>query len=123
MSFAVNTHKTGKRSKRIGGSFPRPNSPLGGRDDNMTIESGDQLLTPAEVATMLRVTSKTVTRWAKTGKVSSVRTLGGHRRFPLQEIEDLMRKSQQIAIPVRTTPDPRDEYARIALSTLPPSTS
>jgi excisionase family DNA binding protein len=84
----------------------------------MNPDSEDELLTPAEVATMLRVTSKTVTRWAKAGKVSSVRTLGGHRRFHMREIEDLMRKSQQVAIPVRTTPDPRDEYARIALSTL-----
>jgi excisionase family DNA binding protein len=84
----------------------------------MNVDSEDELLTPAEVATMLRVTSKTVTRWAKTGKVSSVRTLGGHRRFHRREIEDLMRKSQVIAIPRRTTPDPRDEYARIALSNL-----
>jgi excisionase family DNA binding protein len=85
----------------------------------VNLDNEDQLLTPAEVATMMRVTSKTVTRWAKTGKVSSVRTLGGHRRFRMQEIDDLMRKSQQIAIPVRSTPDPRDEYARIARLTLP----
>ena len=84
----------------------------------MNLDSEDQLLTPAEVATMLRVTSKTVTRWAKTGKVSSVRTLGGHRRFRMQEVEDLIRRSQQIAVPVRSTPDPRDEYARIARLTL-----
>jgi excisionase family DNA binding protein len=88
---------------------------------SMIVDNEDELLTPAEVAALLRVTSKTVTRWAKTGKVSSVRTLGGHRRFHLQEVQDLMRKSLQSAVPVRTTPDPRDEYARIARLTMPAS--
>ena len=41
----------------------------------------EPLLTPAEVATMFRVDPKTVTRWAKAGKLTSVRTLGGHRRY------------------------------------------
>jgi excisionase family DNA binding protein len=39
------------------------------------------LLTPSEVATLFRVDPKTVTRWAKSGKLSSIRTLGGHRRY------------------------------------------
>jgi hypothetical protein len=38
----------------------------------------ERLLTPAEVAAMFRVDPKTVTRWAKAGKLSSIRTLGGH---------------------------------------------
>ena len=42
----------------------------------------DALLTPAEVASMFRVTPKTVTRWAEAGKLPVLRTLGGHRRFP-----------------------------------------
>jgi len=41
----------------------------------------EPLLTPAEVATMFRVDPKTVTRWAKAGKLTSIRTLGGHRRY------------------------------------------
>ncbi len=45
-----------------------------------------QLLTPAEVARLFRVDPKTVTRWAQAGKLSSVRTLGGHRRFPREEV-------------------------------------
>ena len=36
----------------------------------------EPLLTPAEVATMFRVDQKTVTRWAKAGKLSAIRTLG-----------------------------------------------
>ena len=41
----------------------------------------DALLTPAEVAALFRVNPKTVTRWARAGKISAIRTLGGHRRF------------------------------------------
>ena len=44
-------------------------------------EDPKPLLIPAEVASMFRVDPKTVTRWAKVGKLSSIRTLGGHRRY------------------------------------------
>ena len=47
----------------------------------------NELLTPAEVAVMFRVNPKTVTRWARAGKISAVRTLGGHRRFKVSEIK------------------------------------
>ena len=46
----------------------------------------EELLTPAEVALMLRVDPKTVTRWAKAGKLSSIRTPGGHRRYRASEV-------------------------------------
>lgn len=46
------------------------------------------LLTPAEVAAMFRVDPKTVTRWARAGKLTSIRTLGGHRRFRETEVRD-----------------------------------
>lgn len=48
------------------------------------------LLTPAEVASLFRVDPKTVTRWAKAGKISARRTLGGHRRFLRTEVEALL---------------------------------
>ena len=44
------------------------------------------LLTPAEVAAAFRVDPKTVTRWAKSGKLNSIRTLGGHRRYLASEV-------------------------------------
>lgn len=50
----------------------------------------DKLLTPAEVAALFRVDPKTVTRWAKAGKIGSIRTLGGHRRFRETEVLDLL---------------------------------
>ena len=46
----------------------------------------NELLTPAEVAEMFRVNPKTVTRWARAGKITAVRTLGGHRRYRADEI-------------------------------------
>jgi excisionase family DNA binding protein len=46
----------------------------------------DALLTPAEVAALFRVNPKTVTRWARAGKITAIRTLGGHRRFRATEI-------------------------------------
>ena len=49
----------------------------------------EPLLTPAEVATMFRVDPKTVTRWAKAGKLTSIRTLGGHRRYRDTEVRAL----------------------------------
>ncbi len=46
----------------------------------------EALLTPAEVAALFRVNPKTVTRWARAGKLKAIRTLGGHRRFRASEI-------------------------------------
>jgi excisionase family DNA binding protein len=39
---------------------------------------------------MFRVDPKTVTRWAKAGKLSSIRTLGGHRRYREAEVRELL---------------------------------
>lgn len=50
----------------------------------------ESLLTPAEVAALFRVDPKTVTRWAKSGKLSSIRTLGGHRRYRSSEVRALL---------------------------------
>ena len=46
----------------------------------------NDLLTPAEVAALLYVDPKTVSRWAMAGKIQSIRTPGGHRRFLRSEI-------------------------------------
>jgi len=48
------------------------------------------LLTPAEVASLFRVDPKTVTRWAKSGKLTAIRTLGGHRRYRQSEVQSLL---------------------------------
>ena len=49
------------------------------------------LLTPAEVAKVFKVDPKTVTRWAKAGKITAIRTLGGHRRYRQSEIQALLK--------------------------------
>jgi excisionase family DNA binding protein len=59
----------------------------------MIRNSSDQetLLTPAEVAALFRVDPKTVTRWAKAGKLTAIRTLGGHRRYRKSEVVTLLK--------------------------------
>lgn len=50
----------------------------------------DRLLTPGEVAALFRVDPKTVTRWAAAGRLTSIRTPGGHRRFRESHIRALL---------------------------------
>jgi excisionase family DNA binding protein len=60
-----------------------------------TIQEPEKLLTPSEVAAIFRVDPKTVTRWAKVGKLSSIRTLGGHRRFREAEVQALLADAEE----------------------------
>ncbi|HEX2176596.1 MAG TPA: BldC family transcriptional regulator [Nocardioidaceae bacterium] len=68
---------------------------------NANALESEVLLTPAEVATMFRVDPKTVTRWARAGKLSSIRTLGGHRRYREREVRALLTG----AVPMQRDPD------------------
>jgi excisionase family DNA binding protein len=56
----------------------------------MSMRRKDALLTPGEVAALFRVDPKTVTRWAKAGKLNAIRTLGGHRRFRESEVRQYL---------------------------------
>lgn len=56
------------------------------------VPAQEVLLTPSEVAALFRVDPKTVTRWAKAGKLTSIRTLGGHRRYKESEVKALLNK-------------------------------
>jgi excisionase family DNA binding protein len=58
----------------------------------------NELLTPSEVAVMFRVNPKTVTRWARAGKISAIRTLGGHRRFRASEIRHFLGDVQDLQV-------------------------
>jgi excisionase family DNA binding protein len=58
---------------------------------SLTSSNQEKLLTPAEVASLFRVDPKTVTRWAKAGKLTSIRTLGGHRRYKESEVRALLK--------------------------------
>jgi len=46
----------------------------------------ENLLTTGEVSALFRVDSKTVGRWVLEGKLTSIRTPGGHHRFRESEI-------------------------------------
>ena len=52
--------------------------------------SNERLLTPGEVAALFRVDPKTVTRWASAGRIGSIRTPGGHRRFRESEVRSML---------------------------------
>ena len=58
---------------------------------HLSINGQENLLTPSEVAALFRVDPKTVTRWAKAGKLTSIRTLGGHRRYKESEVKALLK--------------------------------
>lgn len=64
----------------------------------MTMQVESDLLTPAEVATLFRVSPKTVTRWARSGKLTALRTLGGHRRFRASEVRELLERFETVTI-------------------------
>jgi excisionase family DNA binding protein len=65
----------------------------------MTDENTERLLTPHQVAQMFRVDPKTVARWASSGRIGSIRTPGGHRRFRETEVLALL---AQGAVPAAT---------------------
>ena len=64
-------------------NFPR-------KDWFFPVSDSQVLMTPAEVAALFRVDPKTVTRWADAGKLTAVRTLGGHRRYRQDEVQNLL---------------------------------
>ena len=54
-------------------------------------------LRTTQVADLLHVSPKTVSRWAKEGKLPFLKTLGGHRRYPEAEIRDLAEELREEA--------------------------
>jgi len=61
---------------------------VGQRRNNASIDT-PSYLRAAEVADILHVSPKTVSRWAKQGKLPFMKTLGGHRRYPEAKIREL----------------------------------
>lgn len=64
-------------------------------NEERDLDAPEQLLTPSEVAALFRVNPKTVTRWARAGKLTAIRTLGGHRRFRATEIRRCLDEMSQ----------------------------
>ena len=59
------------------------------------LPDAEVLLTPKEVAQRFHVNPKTVTRWAKAGKLTPIRTLGGHRRYRESEVLERLREYKE----------------------------
>lgn len=70
------------------------------------------LMSPAEVAAAFSVNPKTVTRWAEEGRLPSLRTPGGHRRYRRDLIEALLSDEAQEEIAARSA-------AMVAEATIP----
>ncbi|MEV8630904.1 BldC family transcriptional regulator [Streptosporangium sp. NPDC051023] len=57
-------------------------------------DTAERLLTPAEVARLFGVDPRTVTRWGREGRLGSIRTPGGQRRYREGEVRALLRSGQ-----------------------------
>lgn len=55
----------------------------------------DRLLLPREVAELFRVNPKTVTRWAKTGRLPYIETIGGQKRYRESVVMKLLNGSEK----------------------------
>lgn len=64
---------------------------------HLSLSDQEKLLTPAEVAALFRVDPKTVTRWAKAGKLTAIKTLGGHRRYKDSEVKALLSSNSHVS--------------------------
>lgn len=58
----------------------------------MKNDQDNDYLRPAEVARILHVSPKTVSRWASQGSLPCLVTLGGHRRFRREDVEQIARQ-------------------------------
>ena len=58
----------------------------------MTGDTGREYLTPSQVAEVLHVSPKTVSRWANEGFLPCLVTLGGHRRFLWHDVQKILRQ-------------------------------
>src|SRR5687767_1402268 len=53
-----------------------------------------RLLRTREVARLFQVSERTVAEWARRGRIPSVRTPGGHRLYPAEEVRRLLMASE-----------------------------
>jgi excisionase family DNA binding protein len=74
----------GVEAERFDNHNPRLRTLPLSSDVRLDLRGGD-----CEVADLLHVSPKTVSRWTKEGKLPFLKTLGGHRRYPEAEIRDL----------------------------------
>jgi excisionase family DNA binding protein len=56
-----------------------------------------RLLRTREVAILFQVSERAVTDWARKGRLASVRTPGGHRRYPADHVHQLLVETGRVA--------------------------
>lgn len=74
-----------RKPVRARSAFPGSRTSL--RTSDLSAGDVAALMTPGEVAQRMRVDPKTVTRWAIAGRLTSVRTAGGQRRYFAHEVD------------------------------------
>ena len=68
-----------------------------------------RFLRTREVALLFQVSERAVTDWATKGRIRSVRTPGGHRRYPASHVRTLLEEAGQAdLLKVEDTIDLRD---------------
>jgi len=67
--------------------------------EGQSLEQGQYLLTASEAAEYLRVSLATLHRMEKRGQLVPYRTLGGHRRYSLTMLNDLLERSRNRHLP------------------------
>lgn len=63
-------------------------------DDHVPSRFEGRLLRTREVALLFQVSERAVTDWARKGRIPSVRTPGGHRRYPAEQVRSLLMASE-----------------------------
>lgn len=59
-------------------------------DDGVPAMLSGRLLRTREVAQLFQVSERTVAEWARRGRIPSVRTPGGHRLYPADDVRRLL---------------------------------
>ncbi|MDX6714703.1 MAG: hypothetical protein QOH30_1261 [Baekduia sp.] len=85
----------------------RGTSPDGGASPDGEHAADEQTVPLGEAAEALGLSTSTLRRWADSGRIRAVRTAGGHRRFPVSELQRLKSAPALLAPPaLRLTPLP-----------------
>lgn len=77
---------------------PREEPPGGTSDASADEGRAPELMTRAEVAALFGVSPRTVTGWANDGRLESIRTLGGHRRYASDEVRTLLDRQRRLVV-------------------------
>ena len=64
-------------------------------DNNRVLDAAESLLRTSDVAALFQVSSRTVSEWARRGRVPCMRTPGGQWRYPSEPIRQLLNRPEE----------------------------